>query len=46
MTQNETYAAFALVALLAYGLGVQKAKASAVPVNYDPLDWLNQYTTA
>lgn len=46
MTQNETYAAMAVIAFIAYSLGLQKSKVQAAVVNYDPLGWLNQYTTA
>ena len=46
MTQNETYAAIAFVAFVAYSLGLQKSKVQAAAVNYDPLGWLNSYTTA
>lgn len=46
MKQNEIYVAFALVAVVAYALGVKKATAKAVEANraYDPLGWLNGYT--
>ena len=46
MTQNEMYAAFAAIAFIAYAIGRQQSKAMAAVTNYDPLGWLNQYTTA
>jgi hypothetical protein len=46
MTQNEMYAAFAVVALVAYQLGLKKAQqVRAVAAPYDPLAWLNSYQT-
>lgn len=47
MTQNETYAAMAVIAFLAYSLGLKKATVQAAAAeSYDPLGWLNSYTTA
>ena len=46
MTQNEMYAACAVIAYIAYSLGRQQAKAVAAVSTYDPMGWLNQYTTA
>lgn len=46
MTQNETYAAMALVAVFAYAIGSKRAAAKAAAANaaYDPLGWLSGYT--
>lgn len=46
MTQNEMYAAIAVAAFIAYELGRQQSKAASVVANFDPLGWLNQYTSA
>ena len=44
MTQNETYAVMAAIALVAYTLGMNQAKARAATATYDPMAWLNSWT--
>lgn len=47
MTHTEELLIAVVVALLiGYKLGESKRQTSAAALNYDPLGWLNQYTTA
>ena len=43
MTQNETYAVMAAIALIAYTMGAHKAQAKTDTTTYDPMGWLHNW---